>query len=61
MSKTSFKAAILDVLSSHDKTDEQPEAVARQMFGQCFRSILNNGKSQGKIISRMIKDYEAGQ
>jgi superoxide dismutase len=53
----SIKAAILDVLNSREKTDEQIEAVVSQMFGQCLWAILTNAEEQDKILDRLMERY----
>lgn len=55
----SVKAAILDVLDSREKTDEQLEAVVSQMFGQCLWAILTNAEEQDKILHSMLERYKS--
>lgn len=54
-----IKAALLDVLASREKTDEQIEAVVSQMFGACVWQLLTTGEAQDKVILRVIDDYKA--
>jgi hypothetical protein len=55
----SIQAAVLDVIASRVKTDEQIEAVVSQMFGACMWQLLTTGEAQEKVIRRMIEDYKA--
>jgi superoxide dismutase len=55
----SVKAAILDVLDSREKTDEQLEAVVSQMFGQCLWAILTKSEEQDKVIHSMLERYKS--
>ena len=48
----SIRAAILDVLYSREKTDEQTEAVVSQMFVECMWEILTKDEEQGPLSKK---------
>jgi len=54
----SIESAVLDVIASREKTDEQIAAVVSQMFGACVWQLLTTGEPQDKVIHRMIEDYK---